>query len=73
VAAHSAAAEPSLKMFFQERMAIGGMLASAVNNPHAAECLPQAVPNELFELTTSIQNAQSMQVQVCLNGKLAVP
>ncbi len=57
-------------MLFQKWMAIGGVLAAAVNNPHAAEGLPQAVPYELFELIASIENAQPMQVQVCLNRKL---
>ena len=62
-----------MNMLFQKWMAIGGVLAAAMNNPDAAEGLPQAVPYELFELTTSIENAQSMQVQVCLNCKLPAP
>ena len=57
-------------MLFQERVAVGGVLASAVNNPHAAVGLPQAIPNELLELIASIENAQPMQIQMCLNRKV---
>jgi len=57
VAAHPAAAQPPLKMFFQERVTVGGVLAPAVNNPHAAIGLPQAVPDEFLELIASIENA----------------
>jgi len=56
-------------MFFQERVTVGGVLAPAVNNPHAAIGLPQAVPDEFLELIASIENAQPMQIQMRLNRK----
>jgi hypothetical protein len=71
VTAHPAAAKPPLKMFFQKWVAVGGVLAPTVNDPHAAIGLPQAVPYELFELITGIQNAQSMKIQMRLNRKVS--
>ena len=56
-------------MFFQQGVTVGGVLAPAVNDPHAAIGLPQAVPDKFFELIASIENAQPMQVQMRLNGK----
>jgi len=57
-------------MLFQERVAVGGVLAPAVNNPHATVGLPQAVPDKLLELIASIENAQPMQIQMRLNRKV---
>src|SRR5262244_3145633 len=72
MAAHSAAAQPPLKVLFQKWVAIG-VLTSAVNNPHAAVGAPQAITNEFFELTTGLENPQSMQVQVGLHCKMPHP
>jgi hypothetical protein len=72
VVAHSAAAKPFLNVLFQNSVALERMVPATVDDAHATAALLKTGPDESFEATSGLGDAQSMKVQMGLDGEMTL-
>jgi hypothetical protein len=70
--AHSAAAKPFLNVLFQNSIALKRMMSTTVDYAHATAALLKTDPDESFEATSGLGDAQSVKVQMGLDGEMTL-
>jgi hypothetical protein len=72
MATHSAAAKPLLDVLLQDCIAFERMVPTAVNDADASVTFLKTVTDESFEAASRLDDAQSVKVEVSLDGKVTL-